>query len=81
MKVSFEVSYRLPEAFSASARELQEFAEVNGVFNVWPYCREFIQTTTARMGLPPVVLPLFRVAGGTKRQKRASASQTATLEK
>jgi hypothetical protein len=75
VKVSFEVSYRLPEGFDASAQELEDFAQVNAVFNVWPYCREFIQTTTARMGLPPIVLPLFRAPGGAKEQKRVSASK------
>jgi preprotein translocase subunit SecB len=81
VKVSFEISYRLPEGFAASAEELEEFAQVNAVFNVWPYCREFVQTTTARMGLPPIVLPLFHATDGAKEQKRTSASKNAKAAK
>lgn len=68
VKVSFEVSYRLPDGFSATRQELEEFARVNAVFNVWPYFREFIQSTTARMGLPPIVLPLYRVPKTTQTE-------------
>jgi preprotein translocase subunit SecB len=34
---------------------------LNGVFHVWPYWREMVQNTLARMGLPPLILPVFRV--------------------
>lgn len=34
------------------------FAELNGVYNAWPYLREFCQSSSLRMGLPiPVMLP------------------------
>ena len=58
--VTFEVTYRVPSGFKPTKAALARFAETNGVFNAWPYCREFIQSTTARMGIPPLVLPLFR---------------------
>ena len=71
VKVSFEVSYRLPEGFTATKAELAEFAQTNGVFNAWPYCREFIQNATVRMGLPPIVLPLYRVKAYASEGKKA----------
>lgn len=40
---------------------LGAFAATNGVYNAWPYWREFVQSTTVRMGLPAVVAPVFRV--------------------
>lgn len=40
---------------------LRAFSNVNGVFNVWPYFREFVQTTTTRMGVPAYILPTYRV--------------------
>ena len=41
---------------------LHAFSATNGVFNAWPYWREFVQNTTARMGLPtPVIVPVFRL--------------------
>jgi preprotein translocase subunit SecB len=39
---------------------LDAFAKTNAVFNAWPYWREFVQSTTVRMGLPPLVTPVFR---------------------
>ena len=32
------------------------FRELNLPLNVWPYVREFVHTTTSRMGLPALVL-------------------------
>jgi hypothetical protein len=36
------------------------FARVNGIYNAWPYLREFVQTSLGRLGLPPFELPLLR---------------------
>jgi hypothetical protein len=41
-------------------KHLAAFAEFNSKFNAWPYWREFVQSTMARMGLPPIILPVFR---------------------
>lgn len=62
INVSFALAYSLPGAAHFSDAVLEEFARVNGAFNVWPYWREYVQTTAARMNLPPLVLPVFRVA-------------------
>ena len=29
----------------------------------WPYIRQFVQSTTSNMGIPPIVLPLMHAAG------------------
>ena len=60
IETSFELQYRLPEGFRVDPDTLTTFAETNGIYNAWPYWREFVQSTFARMGLPPVVLPLLR---------------------
>lgn len=59
----FELSYGLDSPPPADHRDalLSAFAHINGTYNAWPYLREFVQSTTARMMLPPVVLPVFRV--------------------
>jgi hypothetical protein len=46
---------------------LKAFAEVNGTYNVWPYFRELFQSTITRMGLPPVVVPLYRASAQQSR--------------
>jgi hypothetical protein len=72
VKAVFEVTYRLPEGLKASREELEAFAAVNGVFNAWPYFREYVQTTTARMNVTPIVLPLFKLPKPSKQQKQIS---------
>lgn len=57
----FHLDYVLPEDVEATEEELDTFARVNGVFNAWPYFREVIQATLARMALPAVTIPVFRM--------------------
>ena len=61
MTVTFVLEYAIPDAGDFGDDVLAEFAQVNGTFNAWPYWREDIQTTSARMNLPPVLLPVFRL--------------------
>ena len=58
---AFELSYRLPTEESFSSEELQAFARVNAVFNAWPYWRELVQTALARMSMPVLTVPVFRL--------------------
>lgn len=37
--------------------ECEAFARLNGIYHVWPYWREFVQSSSVRMGLPPLVFP------------------------
>lgn len=63
MEATFELKYHVPaDLEEVSKDELTAFAEVNAIFNAWPYWREYIQSTFVRMNLPPVVLPVFRLA-------------------
>jgi hypothetical protein len=48
------------------------FASVNGLYNAWPYLREQMQTLTSRMGIPPLVLPVYRVP----RRQKAPANES-----
>lgn len=48
-----------PAEFEALTEEdCAEFASANGVYNAWPYMREFCQSVSLRMLLPaPITLP------------------------
>ena len=35
------------------------FGKINGIFNIWPYWREYVQSSISRIGLPPVAIPLM----------------------
>lgn len=53
--------YDLPEDANPTPAQIKAFAKTNGMLNVWPYWREFVQAATLRAGLPPLTMPLFRV--------------------
>ncbi|OIP99479.1 MAG: hypothetical protein AUK35_06260 [Zetaproteobacteria bacterium CG2_30_46_52] len=53
----FASEYQLkePEAFDEAA--MSEFLNCNVRFHVWPFWREYLQSTCTRMGLPVIPLP------------------------
>jgi hypothetical protein len=64
---SFLLRYDFSDGFEKYPDEaFKLFAEMNGVFNAWPYWREFVQSATVRMGLPALTIPVFRVHGPKK---------------
>jgi preprotein translocase subunit SecB len=65
---TFELSYGLDAPVAASGGDLRAFAELNGVFNAWPYWREYVQSMTTRMGLPPLVVPVFRLSAAREHE-------------
>jgi hypothetical protein len=60
----FRLEYDLKQDPDSEDREesLTAFAELNGLFNAWPYVRELVQSTTTRMSLPPLVLRVLRLS-------------------
>lgn len=58
---TFELSYRLPEDERFSSEELAAFGRINGVFNAWPYWRELVHASLARMDMPTLTVPVFRL--------------------
>lgn len=66
VKAVFELRYRLPKELKVSQEQLNTFAKINSMFNAWPYWREFVQNMVARMNLPPVTLPMFRLEETSK---------------
>ena len=62
IEATFLVRYRLAHrAKLASKIELEAFRKSHSVLAAWPYLREFVQTTAARMGFPTDPLPLLRL--------------------
>ncbi len=60
--MEIELRYGFPDGLGLPPRKSSPpFASLNGVFNAWPYFREFLQSATTRMGLPQFVLPVFRI--------------------
>jgi hypothetical protein len=40
---------------------LEEFGRYNVGYHVWPYWREYVQSVCARMGIPPIPVPMYRI--------------------
>ena len=60
---SFLLCYDFKDKFENHPDEaFKAFAEMNGVYNAWPYWREFVQNATVRMGLPALTIPVFRIS-------------------
>lgn len=38
---------------------LEEFVRYNVGYHIWPYWREYVQSTCARMGIPPIPVPMY----------------------
>ena len=86
---TFELSYKVPDDESFSSEELDAFGQVNAVFNAWPYWRELVQASLARMSMPLLAVPVFRMprnktADGAKqskgRKRRKGRAAAVTLE-
>lgn len=40
---------------------LEEFAKHNGTFHAWPFWREYVHTACARLRIPVVPVPMFKL--------------------
>jgi hypothetical protein len=73
----YVIRYELSSAEGLTKEALDRFGEYNGTYNAWPYWREFLNSTIVRMGLPSLVVPVFRLADATQH-KAPQGSQTST---
>jgi len=62
ISATFALTYTLEDLDDLSAENFQAFGHANGIYNAWPYWREFIQSMTARMGVPSLTIPVFRLS-------------------
>jgi hypothetical protein len=61
IEAEFRVVYSVDSMDGIEEKHVDAFGRMNGVYNVWPYWREYVQSTTVRLGFPPIVLPLLTV--------------------
>jgi len=59
IEATFALHYSIQSVGDFEDESIKAFALTNGIFNAWPYWREYVQNTAARMGLPPIVIPVF----------------------
>ncbi len=63
----------------ATEEDIAAFSQAVAVNNAWPYWREFVQSMTVRMGLPPLRIPLLRMdqLHFTQSERKANPRQEA----
>ena len=59
----FRAHYNLNDTADGSELHpiLEEFGRFNVGYHVWPYWREYVQSVCARIGIPPVPIPMYRL--------------------
>ena len=72
---SYDVEYVVREGFQPSKAQIDAFREGNAIFNVWPYFREYLQSSLQRMGFPPFVAPFLKIEPQRKAPKRSEGGQ------
>lgn len=79
----FLLTYTISGFEGLTDKGIKEFGNLNGVFNAWPYWREFVQNTIARMNLPPLTIPVFRLFAPEKPKtlKKKVAAKSKSLPK
>ncbi|GLR64667.1 hypothetical protein [Marinospirillum insulare] len=55
----FNALYRTEKQLEKAA--LEAFSENHVGYHVWPYWREYVQSTCMRLGIKPIRVPLYRV--------------------
>jgi preprotein translocase subunit SecB len=56
--VTFTAEYTAKQAMTKKIFEV--FGDINLPLNVFPYIREYVHTTTNRMGFPTLILPTYK---------------------
>jgi len=66
LRATAELVYAKKHDAAISDADLDEFAKVNAPFNAWAYWREFVQSSLARLNLPSIAIPLFRISDAAR---------------
>jgi hypothetical protein len=61
IECKFEAEYELSPGFSPSENQIEAFRAANAIFNCWPFFREYVLNTAARMSFPPPPIPFLRI--------------------
>ena len=69
IEATFLLIYRANSLEGITDKALEHFGNANGIYNAWPYWREFVQNTIIRMDLPALTIPVFRIVAPPKPKK------------
>lgn len=72
------VEYQILKPEDVDEAGIQAFSENNVMYHLWPYWREFIHATSARLRLPQIVLPTYRLQKAEERAERTANTDSTT---
>ena len=78
---SFLLAYKIENFEGLTQKGFDQFANLNGIYNAWPYWREFVQNTVTRMGLPSLTIPVFRIVQSTAKKNAKKKVRKKTKSK
>ena len=70
IEATFVLIYKTESLEGLNQSNFDAFGNTNGFYNAWPYWREFVANTIARMNLPPLTIPVFRLLPAEKKSSR-----------
>lgn len=56
----FHLSYKVESLAGLTKANFDAFGKLNGLYNAWPYWREYVQAMTTRMGFPSLTIPVLK---------------------
>lgn len=59
---------------------LQEFSEQNGLFHAWPFWREYVHSACARLRLPPIPVPMYKLPVTASTDATPHESESARVD-
>ena len=81
IRLALQLVYECPGLKDFTTSAVDEFGRLNGVYNAWPYWREFVQNAIARMGLPALIVPVFRLSEAKSKSKESADDGTRIAQK
>jgi len=75
-KIECTLCFNYSPASCFSPEFFEEFKKANLHINTWPFFREFIYNTTARMNIPPITLPLLKARRKEEKPPQKKKKQT-----
>jgi len=79
IEAAFVIIYKAESLEGLKRANFEAFGQSNGIYNAWPYWREFVQNTVARMNLPPLTIPVFRLLPA--KLKRSKTQKNRRVQK
>jgi hypothetical protein len=81
ISATFIAQYQILPNTNPSQEELDAFAKSNAGYHIWPFWREYAQSTCTRSGLPVITIPMYRVPKENQAKRPEKARKPGATKK